>query len=128
MIHIPQTAEGHSTHLRIVPRDSLKTNPHTNHRCEPMQHPSDLVASWSSVAYHVLHDMAECVRVLGLTDVRIEHVLLLLNCYSRYGVEVGVTISTEQQTEEAVVRQLLGELCDVSSEIEDYCVSGGEHP
>ncbi|KAK8814936.1 hypothetical protein WA556_006973 [Blastocystis sp. ATCC 50177/Nand II] len=101
MIHIPQTTEGHSTHLRIVPRDSLKTNPHSNHR----------FASWSSVAYHVLHDMAECVRVLGLTDLRIEHVLLLLNCYSRYGVE----------TEEAVVRQLLGELCDVSSEIEDYC-------
>ena len=126
MIHIPQTTEGHSTHLRIVPRDSLRTNP--SHRCEPMKHPSDLVASWSSVAYHVLHDMAECVRVLGLTDVRIEHVLLLLNCYSRYGVEVSVTISTEQQTEEAVVRQLLGELCDVSSEIEDYCVSGGEHP
>ena len=93
-----------------------------------MAQPSDLVASWSSVAYHVLHDMAECVRVLGLTDLRIEHVLLLLNCYSRYGVEVGATVSTEQQTEEAVVRQLLGELCDVSSEIEDYCVSGGEHP
>ena len=93
-----------------------------------MQHPSDLVASWSSVAYHVLHDMAECVRVLGLTDLRIEHVLLLLNCYSRYGVEVGATASTEHQSEEAVVRQLLGELCDVSSEIEDYCVSGGEHP
>ena len=128
MIHIPHTTEGNNTHLRIVPRDSLKTNPHSNHRCEPMQHPSELVASWSSVAYHVLHDMAECVRVLGLTDVRIEHVLLLLNCYSRYGVEVGVTTSTEQQTEEAVVRQLLGELCDVSSEIEDYCVSGGEHP
>ena len=76
----------------------------------------------------MLHDMAECGRVLGLTDVRIEHVLLLLNCYSRYGVEVSVTVSTEQQTEEAVVRQLLGELCDVSSEIEDYCVSGEEHP
>lgn len=128
MIHIRHTAEGNNTHLRIVPRDSLKTNPHTNHRCEPMKQHSVIVASWSSVAYHVLHDMAECVRVLGLTDIRIEHVLLLLNCYCRYGVEVGVTASTEHQSEEAVVRQLLGELSDVSSEIEDYCVSGEEHP
>ena len=32
--------------------------------------------------------MAECVRVLGFTDLRIEHMLLLLNCYCNYRVEV----------------------------------------
>ena len=32
--------------------------------------------------------MAECVRVLGFTDLRIEHMLLLLTCYCNYRVVV----------------------------------------
>lgn len=33
--------------------------------------------------------MQQCVRVLGFTDLRVEHILLLLCCYINYHDEVG---------------------------------------
>lgn len=56
--------------------------------------------------------MSQCVRVLGFTDLRIEHILLLLCCYCNY-------MNSEN---EIVVNQLLGELLDISAGIEDYHV------
>lgn len=52
-----------------------------------------------------------CVRVLGFTDLRIEHILLLLCCHCNY-----------LSAETATVDQLLGELLDISAGIEDYHV------
>ena len=43
-----------------------------------------LAFSFSSVVYHILQNMTESVRVLGFTDLRIEHILLLLCCYCYY--------------------------------------------
>lgn len=68
--------------------------------------------SWSSLAYHLLQNMSQCVRVLGFTDLRIEHILLLLCCYCNY----------LNSANEIVVNQLLGELLDISAGIEDYHV------
>ena len=57
--------------------------------------------------------MAECVRVLGFTDLRIEHVLLTLCCYcNRQGGRMDVD----------AVKQLIGELMDISSGIGDFHV------
>lgn len=72
---------------------------------------SRAAASWSSLAYHLLQNMTQCVRVLGFTDLRIEHILLLLCCYCNY-----------MNAETATVDQLLGELLDISAGIEDYHV------
>lgn len=73
---------------------------------------SRAAASWSSLAYHLLQNMTQCVRVLGFTDLRIEHILLLLCCYCNY-----------QSAETSMVDQLLGELLDISAGIEDYHVA-----
>ena len=72
---------------------------------------SRAAASWSSLAYHLLQNMTQCVRVLGFTDLRIEHILLLLCCHCNY-----------LSAETATVDQLLGELLDISAGIEDYHV------
>ena len=74
--------------------------------------PLSVAISWSSLAYHLLQNMSQCVRVLGFTDLRIEHISLLLCCYCNY-------LKSEN---EMVVNQLLGELLDISAGIEDYHV------
>lgn len=74
--------------------------------------PLSVAISWSSLAYHLLQNMSQCVRVLGFTDLRIEHIILLLCCYCNY-------LNSEN---EMVVNQLLGELLDISAGIEDYHV------
>ena len=71
-----------------------------------------LAFSWSSIAYHFLQNMTECVRVIGFTDLRIEHILLLLCSYCNHS----------DPSNALTVKNLLGELEDISIGIEDYHV------
>ena len=67
--------------------------------------------------------MQQCVRVLGFTDLRVEHILLLLCCYIIYHDEVGLEFGRQSQDSETIVGALLSELNDVSTRIEEYQVS-----
>lgn len=51
--------------------------------------------SWSSMAFHVLQNMQQCVRVLGFTDLRIEYILLLLCCFTKRRGDVEPNLFNE---------------------------------
>ena len=50
--------------------------------------------------------MQQCVRVLGFTDLRVEHILLLLCCYINYHDEVGLESAVRPR-----IRSASWELC-----------------